>query len=691
MSENYSLIENYEFKKDIGQGNFGKVKLGIFKPTGEEFAIKILNKQKIKAKMKNMQFHENDIITRFNHINVIYVYQIIEKPEDFYIIMEYCEKDLFDYIVEKERLSEKEASIFFYQLINGVEYIHKIGIAHRDLKPENILLTKEKILKIIDFGLSHEYDGNFLLETKCGSPSYASPEIISGTSYDGYKVDVWCCGIILYAMVCGYLPFEGENNNELFKMILKCRPDYPPFLSENCKKLLKNVLKANPAKRFSIKDIKKSEFYLMGKKFCNIDYESIENELIKRGTFYKKYKNGCNENDNVKNDNSVKTLNQNEKSNNFKNRKLRIVFDCDLKNVKNKDQTINNNKNEKNNINELKQNIFRKITKDNINVKSSKNQQNINHTNENDIFAKITQTKLGILSPQKKTVALNLKSINSNNVGLNTTGKDKENYINNNRCDNSGDAQVYSHFTQTNNQSFENNNTLGTNENKKNKLRFPNLDNKRKIFLSLDKNNNKNNLLINTNLFYQDVNININNITNNNIIKSTDQNYQTKNKESLLSRYMNTIKLTSSPKQRYIKLANPNSVEKSKVCSLLREKYLFTDNNRYKKEKEKLCEYIQTCDNEKPRYGINSPKDKNSKINTINVLNNQYTIDKYNGFNNNKNCLSDDEEEFFNVIGRSLNNNFCTPKYDRTSNKKILKNGRNIISILNRQNNLLNK
>ena len=374
MSENYSLIENYEFKKDIGQGNFGKVKLGIYKPTGEEFAIKILNKQKIKAKMKNMQFHENDIITRFNHINVIYVYQIIEKPEDFYIIMEYCEKDLFDYIVEKERLSEKEASIFFYQLINGVEYIHKIGIAHRDLKPENILLTKEKILKIIDFGLSHEYDGNFLLETKCGSPSYASPEIISGTSYDGYKVDVWCCGIILYAMVCGYLPFEGENNNELFKMILKCRPDYPPFLSENCKKLLKNVLKANPAKRFSIKDIKKSEFYLMGKKFCNIDYESIENELIKRGTFYKKYKNGCNENDNVKNDNNVKTLNQNEKSNNFKNRKLRIVFDCDLKNVKNKDQTINNNKNEKNNNNELKQNIFRKITKDNINVKSSKNQ-----------------------------------------------------------------------------------------------------------------------------------------------------------------------------------------------------------------------------------------------------------------------------------------------------------------------------
>ena len=230
MSHNYLDIRNYSFKKDIGEGNFGKVKLGIFKPTGEEFAIKILNKNKIKIKMKNSIFKENEIITRFNHINVVYVFQILEDPQNYFIIMEYCKHgELFDYIVKNEKLSEEESSIFFYQLINGIEYIHSKGISHRDLKPENLLLAENKILKIIDFGLSHEFEGDELLKTKCGSPSYAAPEIICCPYYDGFKVDVWCCGIILYAMLCGYLPFEGEDNNILFQNILNCDPDFPPF------------------------------------------------------------------------------------------------------------------------------------------------------------------------------------------------------------------------------------------------------------------------------------------------------------------------------------------------------------------------------------------------------------------------------------------------------------------------------
>ena len=304
-SNNYLDISNYSFQKDIGEGNFGKVKLGIFKPTGEEFAIKILNKNKIKIKMKNSIFKENEIITRFNHINVVYVFQILEDAKNYYIIMEYCKHgELFDYIVKNEKLSEEESSIFFYQLINGIEYIHSKGISHRDLKPENLLLAENKILKIIDFGLSHEFEGDELLKTKCGSPSYAAPEIICCPFYDGFKVDIWCCGIILYAMLCGYLPFEGENNNILFQNILNCDPEFPDFLSELSKDIISQILNPDPETRITIEEIKEHRFYLKGKQLCSIDYDNIENNIIKRRNIFGKNKIK-NDNDNLNNDNDI--------------------------------------------------------------------------------------------------------------------------------------------------------------------------------------------------------------------------------------------------------------------------------------------------------------------------------------------------------------------------------------------------
>ena len=164
MSKEFSDINNYIMQKEIGEGNFGKVKSAIFKPTGKEYAIKILNKKKIKEKMKNMMLRENEIITKLNHINIIYVHKIIDTKENFYIIMDFCKLgELFDYIVKNKKLSEEESALFFYQLINGVEYLHSKGIAHRDLKPENLLLTEDKILKIIDFGLSHEFSEDIFL------------------------------------------------------------------------------------------------------------------------------------------------------------------------------------------------------------------------------------------------------------------------------------------------------------------------------------------------------------------------------------------------------------------------------------------------------------------------------------------------------------------------------------------------
>ena len=276
-------IKDYILEKDIGEGNFGKVKLGISKTTKEEYAIKIINKGQIKIKMKNKIFKENEVITKFNHINVIFVFEILEDPENYYIIMEYCKRgELFDYIVDHERLTQDEASMFFYQLINGVEYIHSKGVAHRDLKPENLLLTKDKTLKIIDFGLSHDFNGTELLKTKCGSPSYASPEILKGKPYDGFKTDVWSCGIILFAMVCGYLPFDGDNNKILFKNIIKCEPEIPEFLDESTQELIKRILTADPERRITIDEIKKHKFYLRGKQLCHIDYKMIEKNVLKK-------------------------------------------------------------------------------------------------------------------------------------------------------------------------------------------------------------------------------------------------------------------------------------------------------------------------------------------------------------------------------------------------------------------------
>ena len=282
----YFTFTNYSFNKTIGQGTFGKVKQAIFTPTNQTFAVKILNKSQI---IKRNEIHlvkrELEIIPKFTHLNVINVKCIFEDDNNFYIIMDYCENgELFDYIVKNQSLNENETALFFYQLINGVEHIHNNNVVHRDLKPENLLLTKLNILKIIDFGLSNH--GGTLLHTKCGSPSYAAPEIIKGFPYDGYKTDVWCCGIITYAMICGYLPFEGEENKEIFSNILKGNLTFPEHVPENIEYIIREMLIEEPNDRIVISEIKKCSLYLQGKKLFaalyenNIDREYMRNKNI---------------------------------------------------------------------------------------------------------------------------------------------------------------------------------------------------------------------------------------------------------------------------------------------------------------------------------------------------------------------------------------------------------------------------
>ena len=462
MSQNYLDIKNYLFKKDIGEGNFGKVKLGIFKPTGEEFAIKILNKNKIKIKMKNSIFKENDIITRFNHINVIYVFKILEDSQNFYIIMEYCKHgELFDYIVKHEKLSEDESAIFFYQLINGIEYIHSKGISHRDLKPENLLLAENKILKIIDFGLSHEFEGDELLKTKCGSPSYAAPEIICCPFYDGFKVDIWCCGIILYAMLCGYLPFEGDDNNVLFQNILNCEPEFPPFLSELSKDIILKILNPDPEYRISIDDIKKHNFYLKGKKLCNIDYDTIENNIIKRRQIFsknkinkiKKFENksdtNINDMDIINNEKYFCTINNNEKK---KINSINYDLNSNLNNKSEKNRTKNMktiNNSLKNLKNTSSSKTFKKKIND-INIKYSKRTDTLTNKIQKILKTDVNDNKI---SPRpfssNKNINNNPKTNTNKNIA--TTTSNVSNNIENNKKDmKSMFANLFSFFNENN-------------------------------------------------------------------------------------------------------------------------------------------------------------------------------------------------------------------------------------------------
>ena len=275
-------IGNYLIKRTLGQGTFGKVKLGIYLPNKEKVAVKILEKERIIEKDDEIRVRrEFDMLAKFNHPNVILVAEIFESSNSFYSVMEYCEGgELFNYIVKNQRLNEDEAAFFYYQLINGLEYIHSLGIVHRDLKPENLLLTNEHILKIIDFGLSNYFKSQpdqELLITPCGSPCYASPEMVAGKKYNGFKIDIWATGIILYAMLCGYLPFEDKNNDDLFKKILECKVKYPSYVGEKSKDLIKKILVNDPEKRITIPEIKRHPFFLKGKNLFTQEFSMCPN------------------------------------------------------------------------------------------------------------------------------------------------------------------------------------------------------------------------------------------------------------------------------------------------------------------------------------------------------------------------------------------------------------------------------
>ncbi|CAK9193583.1 unnamed protein product [Sphagnum troendelagicum] len=247
---------NYRLGKTMGFGAFSKVKSATHSLTGKKVAIKIMNRHKMKD-MEEKVRRELKVMQVVMHPHIVRLYEIIETHSDIYVVMEYVESgDLFDYIVLNGRLPEEEARHFFQQIIAGVEYCHRNRVVHRDLKPENLLLdAKRRSVKIADFGLSNiMHDGQFL-KTSCGSPNYAAPEVIQRRYYAGPEVDVWSCGVILYAMLCGILPFDDENISSLYQKITDGIYTLPCHLSMQARDLITRILKADPLHRITIPEI----------------------------------------------------------------------------------------------------------------------------------------------------------------------------------------------------------------------------------------------------------------------------------------------------------------------------------------------------------------------------------------------------------------------------------------------------
>lgn len=255
-------IGRYQIIKTLGEGSFGKVKLAYHLATHARVALKIINRKTLaKSDMQGRVEREISYLRLLRHPHIIKLYDVIKSKDEIIMVIEFAGKELFDYIVQQGRMNENEARRFFQQIISAVEYCHKHKIVHRDLKPENLLLDENLNVKIADFGLSNIMtDGNFL-KTSCGSPNYAAPEVISGKLYAGPEVDVWSCGVILYVMLCGRLPFDDEFIPNLFKKISGGVYSIPPDLSPGAKHLLQRMLVVNPLNRITVHDIMEDPWF----------------------------------------------------------------------------------------------------------------------------------------------------------------------------------------------------------------------------------------------------------------------------------------------------------------------------------------------------------------------------------------------------------------------------------------------
>ena len=256
-----SMRNFYSIVAQIGEGTFGKVWRAVNKATGEEVAIKSIDKSTLSSDDLNCLHLEVEIISQVDHPNIVRAFEFFDEPKSLHVVMELVPGgELFERIVDKDHYSESEASKTIRPVIDAVKYCHDMGIVHRDLKPENLLYSSmdlDGIVKITDFGLARFYDDE-LMTTACGTPSYVAPEILIGRGY-GLEVDNWSIGVIIYTMLCGFLPFNEDTNDELFEVVkagtFSFTSPHWDNISDSAKDIVRRCLKVNPRERITAKEM----------------------------------------------------------------------------------------------------------------------------------------------------------------------------------------------------------------------------------------------------------------------------------------------------------------------------------------------------------------------------------------------------------------------------------------------------
>ncbi|XP_075485872.1 CBL-interacting protein kinase 2-like [Primulina tabacum] len=262
------LMQRYEVGKLLGQGTFAKVYHARNLKTNMSVAVKIVDKEKIyKAGMIDQIKREISVMRLVTHPNIVQLYEVMASKTKIFFVMEYVKGGELFNKVAKGKLKEDAAKKYFQQLISAVDFCHSRGVYHRDLKPENLLLDENGNLKVSDFGLSalaesKRQDG--LLHTTCGTPAYVAPEVINRRGYDGSKADIWSCGVILYVLLAGYLPFHDSNLMEMYRKIGKAEFKFPNWISPDARKLISKMLDPDPNTRISISKIMENSWFRKG-------------------------------------------------------------------------------------------------------------------------------------------------------------------------------------------------------------------------------------------------------------------------------------------------------------------------------------------------------------------------------------------------------------------------------------------